>query len=103
MILQVLADARLVQHDWNPELLELRGGTDAGEQQRLDRADRARRQDHLAAAARDLGLAVLLEADADRAFAVELDALHHAAGLQPQVRAAEHGLQKAARRRPAPA
>src|SRR6185436_15882567 len=70
---------------------------------RLDRADRARRQDHLAAAARDPDLAVLLEAHAGRAVAVELDTLHHAAGLQPQVGAAEHGLQKAARGRPAPA
>ena len=86
MVLQVLADARLVQHDRNSELRELRGGPDARQQQRLDRSDRARRQDHLAAAARDLDLAVLPIAHADRAPAVELDALDHAAGFEPEVR-----------------
>src|SRR6185437_16231819 len=95
-------NARLVQHDRDAEFLELHGRPDAGQQQRLDRADRAGRQDHLAAAARDLRFAVLLEAHAGRAPAVELDALDQAAGFKPKVAAAERGLEKSARRRPAP-
>ena len=102
MILQVLADARLVEHERNAELGKLRGRTDAGQQQRLRRADRARRQDHLAAAARDSLLAVLPPAHAGGALAVELEAFDQAAGLEPQILPVQHRLEEAARRRPAP-
>ena len=53
-------------------------------------------------AARGLARAVLAPGHAGRAPAVELDALGEASGLDPQVRPAHHGLQKSARRRPAP-
>src|SRR5262249_60663667 len=52
MILQVVADARLVAHDRDAEALELVGAADAGKLENLDRADRAGRKDHHAAGAR---------------------------------------------------
>ena len=69
----------------------------------LDRADRAGREDHLAAATRRSRLAVLSPAHARRAGAVE----HN--GFRPGIRSPaagwppEHGLEEAARRRPAAA
>src|SRR5207302_5589992 len=103
MVLQVLADAGLVEHDRYAELLRAGGGPDAREQQDLRRADRARRQDDLAPAARLARLAVLAPAHARRALAVERNAFDQASGLEPQVRPMQHRLEKAARRRPAPA
>src|SRR6185369_8756642 len=83
-------------------LRELAGGTDAGQFEDLHRADRAGREDYLAATARRSAFTVLPPAHADGALAVEHDAFHQALGFQPQVRPAEHRLEKAARRRPAP-
>src|SRR5690606_1571759 len=62
-----------------------------------------RRQDHLAAAARTAGFAILPPAHAAGAAAVEHDALGEAAGLDAQVLPVQHRPQEAARRRPAPA
>ena len=81
----------------------MRGGADAGQLQNLDRADRAGGHDHFAAAACELGLAVLPEAHAVGARAVECHGFDKTLGLEPQVRAIEHRLEEAARRRPAPA
>src|SRR5262249_11636296 len=82
----------------NAEALELLGAAHAGELENLDRADRAGREDHLAAGARGSRRAVLPPAHARRARAVERDALHQAVGLKPQIGAVEHRLAKAARR-----
>ena len=59
MILQILADAGLLQHCRNAVLVQLRGRPDAGEQHELHRADRAGRQNHFAAAAREFLRAIL--------------------------------------------
>src|SRR5205823_178759 len=67
-----------------------------------DRADRARRQDHLAAATGRASACVLPPAHADGAAAGELDRLDQAAGLDPQVGTPKYGLEEGARRRPAP-
>src|SRR5262245_64678591 len=64
VILQVVADASLVEHDRNAEALQLAGAADAGELENLDRADRAGREDHLAAGARRSSNAVLPPANA---------------------------------------
>src|SRR5262249_44464235 len=102
MILQVVADARLVAHDRDAEALELVGAADAGKLENLDRADRAGRKDHLAAGARRSSDTVLPPAHARRPRAVERDLFHQAMGFEPQIGAVEHRLEKAARRRPAP-
>ena len=78
-------------------------GPTPGQLQNLRRADRAGRHDHLAAAARELRLAVLPEAHAVGALAVERHGFDQALRLEPQVLPVEHRLEKAARRRPAPA
>src|SRR5262245_38949674 len=103
MILQVLADPRLVSHQGNAQCLQLGTRTDAGELEQLDRADGAGRQDDLAAAARRADNAVLAPAHAGSPRAVEQHRFDEAVGLEPQVLSAEHGLEKTARRRPAPA
>src|SRR5262249_20606190 len=102
MILQVLADASPVERDRDAETRELAERTDAGEFQHLDRADRAGGEDHLAAAARRARRAVLPPAHAGGALALEHHVFPPAAGLEPQVGAAQHRLEEAARRRPAP-
>ncbi len=88
MVLQVFADARLVENGRYAVPGNLRRRSDAGQQQHLRRAECTRRQDHFAAAARKLALAVLAEADAGRALAVEFDLLDQAAGFDAQVRCA---------------
>src|SRR4051812_36329574 len=103
MVLQVFADARLVENDRDSELLKLGGRAYARDQQRLGRPDGAGRQDHLTLAARDLELAVLSIAHADRALAIENNLVGQAAGLEPEVCALEHRLEKPARRRPSQA
>src|SRR4029077_15102176 len=102
MILQVLPDARPVEHDRDTEIEQIAPRPDAGEQQQLPRADRAGRENDLAPGARGLARAVLAPGHAGRAPAVELDALGEAAGFDPKVRPVEHRLPKSARRRPAP-
>src|SRR5262249_62228031 len=52
VILQVIADASLVEHDRDAEVLQLARAADAGELEDLDRADRTGRENHLAAGAR---------------------------------------------------
>src|SRR5262249_46273817 len=101
VVLQVVADAGLVEHDRNAEALELLGAAHAGELENLGRADRAGREDHLAASARGSRRAVLPPVHARRAWAVKRDPFHQAVGLEPQIGAVEHGLEKTARRRPA--
>src|SRR5262249_62210205 len=51
VVLQVVADAGLVEHDRNAEALELLGAAHAGELENLGRADRPGREDHRAASA----------------------------------------------------
>ena len=81
----------------------MRRGPDAGQQQNLRRTDRAGGEHDFAAAARRARLAVLPPAHADGALAVEDDAFDQAAGLEPQIRTMQHGLQKRPRRRDAAA
>src|SRR5947208_1312134 len=103
MVLQILADARLVERDGNAEIAQLRGGADAGAQQNLHRADRARGENDLAAARGFERLAVAAPAHADGAPAVEPHVVHQAIGLQPQVGPPQRALEEPARGRPAPA
>ena len=85
-----------------PDSASSRAGPTPDSLRICDRADRAGREDHLAATARRSAFAVLPPAHAGGALAVEHDAFHQALGFQPQVRPAERRLEKAARRRPAP-
>src|SRR5207247_4301241 len=102
VILQVLAHARLIEHDGNAEPRELIGTADAGEFEDLHGADRASRKDDLAASARGSDRAVLAPAHGDRARALKLDLLDQTVELEPQIGALEHRLEEGARRRPAP-
>ena len=90
VVLQVLADAREVVDDVDPERLELARVADAGELQQLRRVDRAAAEDHLAGLdplrpdpARDL--------DADRPRAVEEHAIHERAAAHVEVLAVQTG------------
>ena len=74
MVLQVLAD-RQVLADGDPERRELVGRADPREHQQHRRLVRAGGEDHLALGAHRLDDAVADELDADRAVAVEDDAL----------------------------
>src|SRR6266516_2157625 len=102
VILQVLAHARLIEHDGNAEPRELIRAADAGEFEDLHGADRASRKDDLAASARGSDRAVLAPAHGDRARALKLDLFDQAVELEPQIGALEHRLEEGARRRPAP-
>src|SRR5262249_3139102 len=102
MILQVFADAGLVEHDANAELPELAGDADAGEFEDLHRADRAGRENNFAADARGSPRPVLAPVHADRTRSLKLDPLDQAVELEAQVGALAHRLEKGARRRPAP-
>src|SRR5262249_32287000 len=73
MILQVFADAGLVEHDANAELPELAGDADAGEFEDLHRADRAGRENNFAADARGSPRPVLAPVHADRTRSLKLD------------------------------
>ena len=98
MILQVLADAAQRHFRLDAVRAQFVRIADAGQHQGLRRIDRAARQDHLALRARDLALAVLQIFDADGARALEQDARHQRAGLDPQIGAPERGPQIADRR-----
>src|SRR5262249_46940170 len=102
MVLQIFADAGLVEHDRDAEALELIGAADTGELEDLHRADRAGGQNHLAAIARGSACTVLPPAHSSRARAVELDPLDQAIELDAQIGALEHRFEKGARRRPPP-
>src|SRR5262249_32244133 len=101
MILQVLADAGLAEHQGNAQARNPTGSADAGELEDLHRADRAGGEDHLAARVRGSARAVLPPAHPRRARAVELDLFDQAVHLEAQIRALERRLEKGARRRPA--
>jgi hypothetical protein len=103
MILQILPDAGPVEDHRNAMLLlQLRGRADTREHQKLDRAERPGREDHLSLRTRGFRDAVLPPAHAARARAIEVDLLGEAIRLQPQVLTIEHRLQESTRRRPAP-
>ena len=87
----------------NSKVAQVVRGADAGEHQKLRRTDRASREDHLALRLRAPRLAILPPNHAGGAAAIECDALGEASGLDAQVRAVHHRLEKAARRRPAAA
>ena len=93
----MLADARQVVHDVDPESLELGGVADAGELEQLRRVDRAAAEDHLARLdplrarpARDL--------DPDRARAVEQDPVDERAAAHLEVRSVHHRVEVGAGR-----
>src|SRR5262249_13365922 len=102
VILQVLADAGLVEHDGNAELPELVRGADAGEFEDLHRANRAGRENDFAADARGSPRAVLAPVYGDGTPFLKLDPLDQAVELEAQVGALEHRREAGARPRPAP-
>ena len=104
MVLQIFADAGLVEHDRNAVLRKLRAGPTPESSSDL-RSSRSSRPTRITSPRQR---AILRSPFCRKrtpigAPAVELDALDQAAGFEPQVRPAERRLEKAARRRPAPA
>src|SRR5262249_10879697 len=80
VILRVVADAGFVGYDGNAGGFGLVGAAAAGGLENRDRADRAGREDPLAAGARQSSHAVLPPAHARRARALERDLFHQAMG-----------------------
>ena len=103
MVLQILADAGSIEQRCNSMLRQVRPGPDGRQHQQLRRADRARRQDHLAAAFRTSQHTILPPAHAGRTFPCEVDAFGEAAGFKPEILPVQHRLQETARGGPAPA
>src|SRR4051794_3359482 len=85
VILQVLSDAGPVEHDRKAEVEQVAPRSDTGEKQKLRRADRSGREDHLALGLRSSARAILPPGDAGGAPAIELDTLGKTTGLDPQV------------------
>src|SRR5690606_33987030 len=110
VILQVLADARLVEPDLDAEIAQAFGRADARTLQDLDAADRARRQDDFpscpdlscwAEPRRTQGLVRLagLELDADhptRGCIVEHEARHVGPAFDLEIRPCQHRTQESA-------
>src|SRR5579872_1899083 len=101
MILQVASDTGLVEHRRNAVLAKPIGRADARALQDHGGGDGAGRQHDLAPGARLEKAAVLAEAHADTARALEHQSVDQDFGQKPQVRSIEHRLQEGARRRPA--
>ena len=75
VVLEVASDAAQLVGDRHADLLEVLGRADARQHQDLRRVEGARRQDHLAAGARDALLALALVEDAGHPRAAQLEAL----------------------------
>ena len=103
MILQVAADTGKVEQRPDADRVQVIGRSDARQHQELWRVDGAARQDDLAAAARDLVLALVTVAHAHRHVLVEDDALDLRVGDHVHVVpvARDGGMQVGARRAPA--
>src|SRR4029077_11730244 len=103
MIVQVGADARLVERHRNAELRQLRSRPYAGKHHDVRRADGAGREDHLAAATSTAHFAVLPPVHTGRALAIQFQSLNQTAGCELEVFTMQHRLEKSARRRPSAA
>ena len=97
MVLQILADPAQRHFRVDAVRAQFLRIADAGQHQGLRRVDGAAGQNDLALGMRDLALAVLQILDADGARALEHDARHQRAGLDPQIGATERGPQIADR------
>jgi hypothetical protein len=93
MILQVLADPLELVHDADSVPPEFIRGTDAGEQEKLWRAERPAAKDHLARGLGGLIVPVAAVAQAGRTLAVEHDPRHLRVRNDREVRAVHHGMQ----------
>ncbi len=102
MVLKVLADARPIGHDIDPEIAQFAGWSNAGEFQELGRIDRASRENHLAPRHRTpfRGSHAVRNARSDAP--VEKHALDQRVGFDLQVRPAQRGLQIGVGGGPAP-
>ena len=85
MVLQIAADARLVEHDLDAERRQPVGGPDAGAMQHLRRSDRAGAQDHFALGAGLDHFAALHEAHADGAAVLDDQPLDQHVLFEPQI------------------
>src|SRR5262245_11745015 len=103
MIMQVGTDSRLVERSLNTEFRQLRGRAYPGQHQDVRRADGARCQDHLATAACDALLAILLPPDSGDAPARPLQSFDKATGLKLKVLPMQNRLEESTRGRPTPA
>src|SRR5690242_509442 len=103
MVLQVAADALQVMRNVDAVLLQPITWPDAGAMQDCDRTDRAGGENDLAAGTRLDHLVSFTETHADRALAREDQSIDQHVGLEPHVGPVQRRLEKAARRRPAPA
>ena len=86
MILQILADALEIMHRLDPDGGEFVGGTNAGQQKLLRRADRSGRHHHVTGRHRRLQAAVLQILDACGTALLDQDPDHPHACFQCQVR-----------------
>src|SRR5271166_1992724 len=93
MVLQVLADARPVGDDLDPECAELRRPTDPGKLQELRRIDRPAAQDNLAPRAGPELAPVAPVMDTGGAASLEGDARRQRMGEHPEVAALHGGLE----------
>ena len=100
VVLEVAADRQVLAHR-DPEEREILLGADPREHEQDGRLVRAGGDDHLALGANGLDLPVLDDLDADRAVALEDDALREHAGAHLQVRPVRHRVQVRVGGRPA--
>ena len=94
VVVQVGADARPVELHVYAELAQVRAGADPRQHQKLRRADRAARQDHLAARAGRVARAVDPIVDTHRPAALQPHALGQHTRLQRQVGPGERRAQE---------
>ena len=85
MVLHVLADAEQLMDHRHADLAEMLRVANARELQDMRRADRAGRKDHLAPGVGALDLAAARKLDADRALALEDNAVDHRVGHELKV------------------
>ena len=103
MILQILADARQVEHHRHAERAQLAGRTDAGEEQKLRRVDRAAGEHHFLSGSNSVPPAAACIFDADRAAVLDEVARRLRLGEDGEVFPRRHRMQIGRRRAPAPA
>ena len=91
VVLEIVPDARRVQHDVDAVLAQEVGGSDAGELEQLRRVVGAARQHDLLARAGAAQRGALPVFDADRAAALEQHALAERAGFDLEIATALAG------------
>src|SRR4029077_7655550 len=97
MILQVLSDARAVGDNLDPERTQRRRRSNAGEHEKMRRADRARAENNFARGLRLDHLAVMRIEGTSRAVALEGDPMHQAIGLDAKIGATQRRAQERVR------